>query len=156
MAKITEIMLLQQPAQNVLAIEHLTDIQTFGRLIGESFMKIGEYLDELGLITTDIPFAEYPAYGSMDENNIQMSVGCYTAWPVEGRGDIKSISVPPRKTVVCLHKGGYDELAELYNEMEQWARDKGYEPSGKSIEHYYTGPEVPEPEQVTRVVMPLK
>lgn len=156
MAKLTDIMLLQQTEQSALVIEHLADINTFGPLIGKGFMRIGGYLDELGVITTDIPFVEYPAYAEMDVNGIRMSIGMYTPQALPAKDEMKSIVIPGRKIAVCLHKGTYNELAELYNEMEQWVREKGYEPSGTSIEHYYTGPEVPEPEHITRVVMPVK
>ncbi len=156
MAKVTEIMLLQQAEQSALVIEKLADMGTFGNYIGEGFMKIGGYLDELGEVTTDIPFVEYPGYEEITEKNIRMVIGCYTAKPLPSKGEIKCITIPSRKIAVCLHKGTYEALADLYNEMTQWAKDKGYEHSGTSIEHYYTGPEVPEAEQVTRVVMPLK
>lgn len=156
MAKITEIMLLQQKEQTALIIENQADMQTFSNLIGEGFRKIGTYLSELGEVTTDIPFAEYPAYEEMTEDNIKMIIGFYTAKALPAMGEIKSITIPARKVVVCLHKGNYNELASLYNEMAAWISDKGYTPSGISIEHYYTGPEVPEAEQITRVVMPVK
>lgn len=156
MAKITEIMLLQQPEQHALVIEHHADMKTFGKLIGEGFRKIGAYLDEMGVVTSDIPFVEYPAYAQMDENNIRMVIGFYLPEALPGKEDIKYVTIPARKIAVCLHKGDYNELAQLYNEMEKWAKDKGYEASGTSVEHYYTGPEVPEAEQVTRIVMPLK
>ena len=156
MAKITDIMLLQQKEQTALVIEHQTDIHTFGKLIGEGFMKIGGYIDELGEVTTDIPFAEYPAYEEMTETNIKMAVGLYTPVALPAKEDIRSVVIPARKIVVCLHKGNYEELAVLYNEMAVWIKDKGYTPSGTSIEHYYTGPEVPESEHITRVVMPVE
>ncbi len=156
MAKITDIMLLQQPDRHALVIEHQTDMKTFSRLIGEGFMKIGGYMEEQGEITTDIPFVEYPGYDEISEDSIHMIIGNYTAKAIPGKEDIKSIVIPARKIAVCLHKGNYDELAELYKEMVEWTQHKGYEPNGTSIEHYYTGPEVPESEHITRVVMPLK
>lgn len=156
MAKITDIMLLQQPEQQALVIEHHADMKTFGELIGKGFCKIGAYLDEMGVVTSDIPFVIYPAYGDMNESHIHMVIGFYVTKTLPGKDDIKPVTIPARKIAVCLHKGDYNELAQLYNEMEQWAKDKGYEASGTSIEHYYTGPEVPEAEQVTRIVMPLK
>lgn len=156
MAKLTEIMLLQQAEQTALIIEYKSDIHSFSKLIGEGFCKIGAYIDELGEVTTDIPFAIYPAYEEMTEANIEMAVGFYTAKALPAKEDIQSITIPARKVVVCLHKGNYEELAALYNEMAAWIKEKGYEPSGTSIEHYYTGPEVPESEHITRVVMPLK
>lgn len=156
MKKLTDIMLLQQPEQTALTIERQGDIHTFSRLIGEGFMKIGRYMDELGETTTDIPFVVYPAYEEMTEHNIKLNIGFYTAKPLPAKDDIQSISIPARKIAVCLHKGTYDELAELYMEMAEWIKAKGYEHSGVSIEHYYTNPEVPETEHITRVVMPLK
>ena len=156
MAKISEIMLLQQVEQNALIIENQSDIHTFSQLIGDGFRKIGAHLDELGEVTTDIPFAEYPAYEEMTETNIKMKVGFYTSKALPVKENIQSLVIPARKTVVCLHKGTYEELAILYNEMADWIKERGYEPSGTSIEHYYTNPEVPENEHITRVVMPLK
>jgi effector-binding domain-containing protein len=156
MAKITDIILLQQAEQTALIIENHGDIKTFSQLIGEGFLKINAYLTELGELPADIPFVEYPAYEQMDENNIRMVIGFYTAKPFPGKKEIQSITIPERKIVACLHKGNYNALASLYNEMAAWIKEKGYEPSGTSVEHYYTGPEVPRAEQVTRIVMPLK
>ncbi|MCC8145266.1 MAG: GyrI-like domain-containing protein [Bacteroidales bacterium] len=156
MAKITEIMLLQQVEQKALVIERQAAMGTFSDYIGAGFMEIGGYLEELGETTTDIPFVEYPGFEAMTEDNIRMVIGLYTQKSLPAKGDIQSITIPARKIAVCLHRGTYDALAELYNEMMQWIKEKGYEPTGASIEHYYTGPEVPEAEQVTRVVMPVK
>ncbi|MDU1892902.1 MAG: GyrI-like domain-containing protein [Dysgonomonas sp.] len=156
MANMTEIMLLQQAEQHALVIKRQGSMDTFGQLIGDGFLQIGTYLKEQGIEPSDIPFVEYPAYEEMTEKNIGMVIGFYTAKALPAKGDIQSVMVPERKVVVCLHKGPYSDLAKLYNEMAAWIKEKGYEPSGTSIEHYYTGPEVPEPEQITRVVMPLK
>ena len=60
-----------------------------------------------------------------------------------------------KKIVSCLHRGTYKELAALYNEMMEWIKNNGYKPSGTSIEYYYSNPNVPEEEQVTRIEMPL-
>jgi effector-binding domain-containing protein len=156
MAKITEIMLLEQPEQAALVIEKQGDMTTFSQLIGENFLKIGSYLEEQNELPADIPFVEYPAYEEMTEKNIHMVIGFYSSKKIQGRDEIKSITIPARKIVVCLHKGDYNELAQLYNEMAIWIKEKGYEQTGTSIEHYYTKPEIPETEQVTRIVMPLR
>lgn len=156
MSKLIDIMLLQQPKQYALIIENQSDMTSFGPLVGAGFHKIGAYLDELGEITSDVPFGEYPAYEQMTEDNVTFNTGFYTAKHLPGKNEIKSIIIPERKVIACLHKGTYEELAGLYNEMAEWIKTKGYEPSGTSIEHYYTGPEVPETEHITRVIMPLK
>lgn len=156
MAKITDIMLFQDPRQYALVIECRGSMATFGKLIGEGFRKIGTYLEELGEFPSDIPCVEYPAYNEMSEEDIRMVITFYTAKPLPAQEDIRSITFPERKVAACLHKGSYDELAGLYNEMAGWIKEKGFEGTGSSMEHYYTGPDTPEPEQVTRVVMPLK
>jgi len=156
MAKLTDIMLLGQPEQTALVIERQAGMDTFSQHIGEGFMAIGAYMNELSEIPADIPFVEYPAYEEMTEKNIRMVIGFYSTKLLSGKGEIKSITIPARNVVVCLYRGDYNELSTLYNEMAEWIKKKGYEPSGTSIEHYYTGPEVPEAEQITRIVMPLK
>ncbi len=156
MAKITEIMLLQQAEQTALIIEKQGEMSTFGQMIGESFSKIDAYLKDHNELPSDVPFVEYPAYEQMTEHNIGMRIGFYITNSLPAKGDIQNVIIPCRKVIACLHKGIYDELAKLYNEMNEYIRQKGYESTGTSIEHYYTGPEVPEAEQVTRVVMPLK
>ncbi len=156
MSKLTDIMLLQQAEQPALVIESKGDIHSFSNLIGKGFMKIGKHLEELGEITTDIPCVEYPAYEEMTKENIKLNITFYTAKPIPGKDDIRSVVIPARKIAVCLHKGTYDEMAQLYNEMAEWIKTKGFEPTGTSIEHYYTGPDVPEADHITRIVMPLK
>lgn len=156
MARITDIMLLAQPEQSVLMIENQGDVTTLSRLIGEGFLKIDAYLKELGELPVDIPFVEYPAYEEMSEKEIKMLTGFYTSKSLPGKGDIRSVVIPTRKVAVCLNRGSYNELAKLYEEMEEWIKEKGLEAVGASIEHYYTGPETPKDEQITRLVMPLK
>ena len=57
MAKMTDIMLRQQPAQHVLKIDYRSDIHHFSRYIAEGFVKIGAYVKSFGEEPTDIPFA---------------------------------------------------------------------------------------------------
>ena len=84
-----------------------------------------------------------------------MIIGLKSSRELQGEGDIRSITIPERKIVSCLHRGTYNELAVLYNEMMEWIKTNGYKLSGTSIEYYYSNPNVPEEEQVTRIEMPL-
>jgi effector-binding domain-containing protein len=155
MAKISEIMLLQQVEQPALVIESVTDMKGLPQTIGEGFMKIGNYFQQVGETPTDIPFVAYPNYESMSESRIQVKVGFKIASPLTGKDDIKSVVLPAGKIVSCLHRGSYNELASLYNEMSEWIKTNGFESEGTSVEYYYTGPDVPENEQVTKIEMPL-
>ena len=141
MAKISEIMLLQQPEQPALAIEVQTYMKGMSQAIGE--------------VTTDIPFVEYPDFESLTEDRIKMIIGLKSSKPLQGDEKIQSVILPARRIVVCLHRGNYNELAQLYNEMTEWIKTNGYKASGTSIEYYYSNPDVPEEEHVTRVEMPL-
>lgn len=155
MAKISEIMLLQQPEQPALAIEVQTDMKGMPQAIGENFVRIDTLFKEQGEVTTDIPFVEYPDFESLTEDHIRMIIGLKSSRTLQGTGNIKSVIIPARRIVSCLHKGNYNELAQLYNEMDEWIKTNGYKASGTSIEYYYSNPDVPEEEHVTRVEMPL-
>ena len=123
--------------------------------IGKNFVKIDSLFKEQGEVTTDIPYIEYPNFESLTEHNIKMIIGLKSSKELQGEGDIRSITIPERKIVSCLHRGTYSELAVLYNEMMEWIKTNGYKLSGTSIEYYYSNPNVPEEEQVTRIEMPL-
>jgi len=156
MTKISEIMLLQQVEQPALVIESVTDMKGLPQAIGEGFMKIGNYLQQVGETPTDIPFVAYPNYENMSENRILVKVGFKIARHLTGKDDIKSVVLPTGKIVSCLYRGSYAELASLYNEMSGWIKANGFKSKGTSVEYYYTGPDVPEMEQVTRIEMPLE
>ncbi len=155
MARISEIMLLQQPEQPALIVEVHTDVNGMTKAIGDNFIKIDSLFKEQNEVTTDIPFVEYPHYESLTEQDIRMIIGFKSSGRLQGKEDIKSVIVPARKIVSCLHRGSYNELAALYNEMTEWIKLNGYKASGSSIEYYYSNPDVPEAEQVTRVEMPV-
>lgn len=155
MGKISEIMLLKQPRQPALAVEVQTDMNGMSKTIGENFIKIDSLFKRQGEVTTDIPYVEYPDFENLTEQNIRMIIGLKSSGELQDEGEIQSIIIPERKIVSCLHKGTYAELATLYNEMMEWIKVNGYKASGTSIEYYYTTPDVPEEEQVTRVEMPL-
>ena len=123
--------------------------------IGKNFVKIDSLFKAQGEVTTDIPYVEYPDFESLTEHNIKMIIGLKSSRELQGEGAIRSITIPERKIVSCLHRGTYNELAVLYNEMMEWIKNNGYKPSGTSIEYYYSNPNVPEEEQVTRIEMPL-
>ncbi len=136
MAKISEIMLLQQPEQPALAIEVKTDMKGMSQAIGENFVRIDSLFKKQGEVTTDIPFVEYPDFESLTEDRIEMIIGLKSSKPLQGDEKIQSVILPARRIVVCLHRGNYNELAQLYNEMTEWIKTNGYKASGTSIEYY--------------------
>ena len=87
--------------------------------IRESFMKISSLFEEQDAATTDILFFKYPNYENLTEENIRMVIGFKSAKLLQGKDDITPRGIPARKVVSCLHKGTYNELANLYNEISE-------------------------------------
>ena len=87
--------------------------------IRESFMKISSLFEEQDAATTDILFVKYPNYENLTVENIRMVIGFKSAKLLQGKDDITSRVIPARKVVSCLHRGTYNELANLYNEISE-------------------------------------
>ena len=85
-----------------------------------------------------------------------MKIGFKTAKSLPVKENIQSVMLPAQKIVSCIHRGNFEELGVMYNEMAEWIKSNGYEAEGTSVEYYHTGPQTPESELVTRVEMPLK
>jgi len=156
MPKLSNIEMLKQPEQPILYIRTKTDMAGLPDVIGGGFTKISSYLKELDEMLTDLPFVAYPGYDSMDENNIEVIVGFHIAKLLPEKEDIKSMMLPERKVIFSMYRGKYEDMAPLYIEIAQWIKDNGYEGTGTSYEYYYNGPNTPEEDLLTRIVMPLK
>ena len=87
--------------------------------IRESFMKISSLFEEQDAATTDIPFVKYPDYENLTEENIRMVIGFKSAKLLQRKDDITLRGIPARKVASCLHRGTYNKLANLYNEISE-------------------------------------
>lgn len=83
------------------------------------YMKISSLFEEQDAATTDIPFVKYPDYENLTEENIRMVIGFKSAKLLQRKDDITLRVIPARKVVSCLHRGTYNELANLYNEISE-------------------------------------
>lgn len=149
-----KIELNQLNAQPVLAIRTKANLEGLPKIIGECYMKIIAYLDELGEQPADCP---YTAYYNLDMENLDVEMGFPVAKTLPGKGEIKSEEIPRGKAATCMYKGPYAGMEEPYNAMFKWIEENGYEATGVYYEYYYNSPdEVPESELLTKIVMPLK
>ncbi len=155
MARISEIMLLQQMKQPAIVMEHSVGIDQLPQIIGESFLKLDAYLQESEVVVTDIPFVCFPEYTCMTPDRVKVVVGLKTPRLLPEREEIHSRLLPARKIVTCLYRGSNVEIASLYAELEEWIRKNGYTAEGSTFEYYYTGPDFTEHEQVTRIELSL-
>lgn len=150
---ISEIALLQQTQENTLVLRTVTPVQNLPMLIGQTYGKIAAYLQELGELMTDVPFV---CYHTMDMQNLDVEIGFPVARPLPGRDEIQPGVIPEAKVVSALFLGGFDGLEAAYEELSKWIEDKGLVPSGVSYECYYNGPDRPESEYLTKIVLALQ
>lgn len=148
-----KIELLEQKAQPVLAVRTRTAVSGLPKVIGENYMRIMGYLNELEAQPADAP---YTAYYNMDMENLDVEMGFPVAQLYPDKEDIKAGEIPAGKYACAIYKGPYAGMQEPYNQMFRWIEENGYQPAGACYEYYYNSPtEVPESELLTRIVMPV-
>jgi len=152
MPRVSNIEMLRKREQPTLSIRTRTRIEDLPLLIGESYCKLASYLKELGEYLSDVP---YVAYRNMDMQNLDVEIGFPVAKALPEKGDIQSSSIPEGNVVVCMYRGAYGEMASTYDEVANWVGENGFKPVGSVYEHYYNGPDYPESELLTMIVMPV-
>jgi len=152
MPQMSEIMMFRQVDQPTLIVRIRTSVEDLPQVIGESYGKIGQYLQELGEMPTDIPFV---GYHNMDMQNLDVEIGFPVASALPEREGIKAGLIPAGYAVSSVYRGPYQEMAPLYNDMAAWIDTNGYFPAGPVYEHYLNGPGFPESELLTKIVMPV-
>ncbi len=152
MPRIADIALLHLAEQPTLAIRARTPVEGLPALIGQSYGKISQYLQELGETMADMPFV---GYHNLDMADLDVEIGFPLALPLTGRGDIQAGLHPAGYAVAGLHQGPYAEMGPLYQEMAAWIEANGLIPAGPAYEYYFNGPGTPESALLTKVVMPV-
>ena len=153
MPRVSMISLLKQNEQPTLVVRARTKLENLPQLIGESYGKLCAYLEKLGETVSDVPFV---AYHNMDMQALDVEIGFPVANPLPEEGEIKSGLIPAGTRIFCIYRGPYGEMAPVYEEMQKWISENRCVPAGPVYEHYYNGPEFPESELVTKIVMPVK
>lgn len=148
--------LLKKREQPVLYIRRETNMQGLSNLIGEGFMKLGAYLEELGEISSDTPFLLYEDFEHMTDDHIVAEVVIATSRLLPERGDIKSRMLPEMKVIFAYYRGDYNDMPPLYDDMMKWAKEQNLELTGDSHEYYLNGLGYPMEEMLTRVEMPVR
>lgn len=146
--------LKEREAQHVLSIRKITSLDNLPNEIGGAYGGIIEYLNELGEHPADAPFT---AYYNLDMENLDVEMGFPVAKQLAGRNEINAGEIPAGKYAECTYKGSYQEMGQVYEAMNRWIGEKGFEATGIAYEIYYNSPgEVPESELLTKIMFPLK
>jgi len=144
----------EEQAQPVLSVRARAAVQDLPAIIGESYGKIMEYMNQIGQQPAGAPFV---AYYNMDMEDLDLEIGFPVAVPLDGSNGISRSEIPAGKYVSTTYRGPYAGMEKPYNEMAKWIEENGYKSKGISYEYYYNSPmEVPESELLTRIVMPVE
>jgi len=144
----------EQKVQPVVSIRTTTRLELLPQVIGESYMKIMSYLQELG---EQPVFAPFTAYHNLDMQNLDVEMGFPVAKLLPEKGDMKTCELPAGKVVSSMYKGSYSGMEQPYCEMAKWLEENGYTATGVCYEYYFNSPqEVSESELLTKIVMPIR
>ncbi|MCC5895197.1 MAG: GyrI-like domain-containing protein [Alkalibacterium sp.] len=140
---------VETAAQPALTMRKTTSMGEMPKLIGEIYGSITKYILEKGEEPIGPAFI---AYYNMDMDHLIIDVGFPIQHIIEGSGEITLSSVPGGKKAIGFHKGPYDKVGLLYEQMTAWLSREGYRPTGVVYEYYYHSPEeVDSSELLTRV-----
>ena len=149
-----DIELVQQETQTVLFIRTRTTLADMPKVIGESYCKIAQYLEELGEQPAGMPYA---GYHNLDMQDMDLEMGFPVAKLLPGKGEIKPGEIPAGKYVTCMYKGPYAQMEQAYNQIFLWMQGENLKPTGVYYEYYFNSPdEVPESELLTKIAIPVK
>ncbi|MBY8991775.1 MAG: GyrI-like domain-containing protein [Candidatus Lokiarchaeota archaeon] len=145
---------LERDAQLVLSIRTKTSVQQLPQLIGETYMKIMQYLGEQGKNPSNAPFV---GYFNLDMQNLDVEIGFPVSKKLPERDDIKASEIPAGNYTSCIYTGPYDKIQPAYNALTEWSEKNGYETSGIAYELYIDDPGVSPPEELkTQILFLLK
>jgi effector-binding domain-containing protein len=153
MPRISGIELLKTPDQPALTIRTRTSVDRLPMLIGQGYGRIGAYLGSLGEHPANVPFV---AYHNMDMADLDVELGFPVSSPLPGNEDIQYAPVPGGLRAFCMYLGPYSQMAPVYGELAAWILASGFTSLGTAYEHYFNGPDTPEEQLLTQIVMPVK
>ena len=104
----------QQKAQPILSIRVKTSLENLPDIIGKSYHKIADYLNELGEQPADVPFT---AYYNLDMQNMDVEMGFPVSRPLPCKDDIEAGEIAQGKVVSYMYKGHYSAMEPVYNEI---------------------------------------
>jgi effector-binding domain-containing protein len=125
-------------------------VEDLGRVLGEAYGAIAQYMAEIGEQCVGPPFA---AYYNEDMQDLDLEIGCPVARELPGRGEVQAGEIPAGRFATCLHVGPYSEIEPAYNALSQWMGENDHKPTGVAYEMYLNDPQETPPEELQTLVM---
>jgi effector-binding domain-containing protein len=130
-------------------------------LFDEHLPNIAHRLADMGVQPAGPPYARYHEYGP---ENVDIEIGIPTASPVPNvpsladatPGEMASAELPGGQVAITVHRGSYDGLAAIYEQLHDWIHGQGHEEGPAPWESYVDDPsEVDASDLRTEVCWPL-
>lgn len=153
MPRVTEINLIAQRETPTLAIRTTTSVRELPRLIGETYFKINDYLDQVGLLPAGNP---YVCYYNQDMEHLEVEIGFPVESRLAGEKPLQDSVIPQGRLVTVIHRGPYETLSVTYAEVAQWMTSQALTPVGPVYESYLNGPDFPAEEYLTQISFPVR
>jgi predicted DNA-binding transcriptional regulator YafY/effector-binding domain-containing protein len=140
--------------QKTACVRFRSTVEGLKEEIGGVYGEVMGLLGQQGVQPAGAPFA---IYHNMDMKDLDVEAGFPVAGPFKAGGRVRQGVIPGGRTVVAVHKGPYDQMHTVYNEITALiAREKAV-PTGLCYEVYLSDPQVTKPEDLlTEVDFPLK
>ena len=129
-------------------------------LIAESYGRLYGWVGQQGLEPVGMPAAVYLTMpGQTPESESLWELWAPVAGGQACEPDEQGIGIKclGAETVAsAMHKGPYDQIGPVYEQLYGWLGQQGYRPAGPPRELYFSDPEeVPPEEYLTEVQMPV-
>lgn len=152
MPRMTDFILIDQDAQPAIVIRKTVSLDTLPQAIGDSYQKLAHYLQESQTVLAGMPFV---SYHNMDMQNLKVEIGFPVRKPMPDHGDITTVSIQEGLRLTCIFRGPYSQLEPVYAEMQEYMNENNLVNTGPVYECYLNGPEFPEEELLTQIIMPV-
>lgn len=144
----------QYPDQDYLGTELDAPLAAVGESVAAAYARIFTHIARERIQPAGPPFliAAPPA-----GDRIHVLVGVPTATGLNGSGDLRPGRLTGGRAAVTEHRGPYDRLAMVYEDLRAWVASHGYVATGSPREVYLNDPAgVPGPaDYLTEVVWPI-
>ena len=132
-----KIKILELKDQPTLVMRDVVAVENLPEFFEKAFGGVMQYLGGLGESPSGMPFG---AYFNMDMKAFKIAAGFPVEKPVEGNGEILAEVIPGGKYLSTIHEGPYDAMEPAYAALNDFAKEKGLEPTGVVYEYYLNDP----------------
>jgi effector-binding domain-containing protein len=152
--------LTPQPTAAVRVTQPMAELD-LPALFDEHLPNVAHRLADMGVQPAGPPYARYHAFGP---EHVDVEIGIPVASPVPNvpaladarPGELGSSDLPGGLAAIAVHRGSYDGLSGVYDQLHDWIHGQGREEGPAPWESYVDDPgEVAEADLRTEVAWPL-